>query len=250
MSSDIINDAFVLSKDTVIAKKLLDKGASVRKSHTKYGYGAIHYAAIRGDTIMLDFLLRNGANINQLVKDKTVSPLMYATKLTRLIDKIEATRNKLNIMAYSMKRASGQIARPMPGMKFTTRFHDVINNIGSHYFLAESHDKNEENSLATVKYLIKRGADLHFKNNINENALYYAQKSANTRVVSYLKEIGIQETKEYVIVDNETVQKKQFRRWLNKNKKYSPLKKFEDEYNGKPSKPKFIFREDLADRFR
>ncbi len=170
VSKKQINDLFVFAKDTITSKALLDKGASIKKLHSRYDYGAIHYAAIRGDTIMLDFLLKNGANINQLSKERTVSPLMYAAQLNGEINNLNKKTKKLNININAM-------------------FYDM---------LGKSADKNKQNSMEAVKYLITKKADLQFKNKSGENALYYADASFNHEVANYLKEIGIKQTKKFV----------------------------------------------------
>lgn len=167
ISKKDINDAFVFSKDTITSKILLKKGARIKALHSKYDYGAIHYGAIRGDTIMLGFLLKKGAQINQLAKNKKVSPLLYAAQLNGALADLNKNTQKLN-------------------MNINSIFYDM---------LGKSNDKNAQNSMEAVKFLLKNKAALNFKNTDNENALYYASSSFNHDVITYLKELGIKETK-------------------------------------------------------
>ncbi len=165
----LLNKALVFVKNTSIAKKLLDKGAQINYLHEEYKYGAIHYAAVRGNVTMLKFLLENGANINQLSKDKTMSVVMHAAQLYE------------NFNAIDKKGASMGIGLTQTALDF----------------FANSKDKTKENSLEAVKFLVAKKANLHFKNKFNANALYYAEASKNSSVAEYLKTIGVKETKKY-----------------------------------------------------
>lgn len=168
ISKTLINEAFVFAKDTSVSKLLLSKGAKIAYKHKDYDFAAIHYAAIRGDTIMLDFLINKGANVNQLSKNKRISPLMHASRLYE---------------DYTMKSKELGLE-----IKFNTLLTD---HIGS------SDEKTPENSLAAVKFLINKNANIHFKNDSDENALYYAETSLNNDVTEYLKEMDIKTTKPF-----------------------------------------------------
>ncbi len=170
ISKTMLKDAFVFSKDTIVSKILLNKGASIKALHSQYGYAAIHYAAIRGDVSMLKFLLAHGANINQRSRKGTATPLMYAAQLNGQMDDLN---------------------------KKTQRFNISINVI-LYDAMGKSVEKTKGNSMETVKYLIANKANVHYKNSINENALYYADASFNHEVSEYLKKANIKETKKFV----------------------------------------------------
>ncbi|WP_103863779.1 ankyrin repeat domain-containing protein [Aquimarina sp. I32.4] len=169
MSKKLINHAFIFSKDTVTSQSLLKRGAKINYKDPDYDYGAIHYAAIRGDVIMLDYLIKQGADVNQLSKKSQLTPLMHAAQLYENF-------NSLN--------------REIGGMQVS------INEFFYDQF-GMSKEKNKENSLEAVKFLVANKAILHFKNKDDENALYYAESTHNNDVVTYLKELGIKETKKY-----------------------------------------------------
>ncbi|MBL3658815.1 ankyrin repeat domain-containing protein [Fulvivirga sediminis] len=163
MSKEIMNDALVFVSDTAVSKVLLESGASIRKFHSEYKYGAIHYAAIRGDTTMIGFLLKNGANINQLAKEGTVSALMYASQLGNEVNSLDDKLDEL-------------------GLSVNSFFYD---------YLGVSAEKTRQNSLASVQYLVDKGANIHFKNDNNEDALFYANSSSNHDVSEYLNELRV-----------------------------------------------------------
>ncbi|SNR16264.1 ankyrin repeat domain-containing protein [Tenacibaculum jejuense] len=165
----LLNKSLVFAKDTITVQKLLDKGAQINYLHDEYKYGALHYAAARGNVVMLKFLLEKGANINQLSKDKTMSVLMHAAQLYDNFNSIDKKGAKL-------------------GISLTQAALDIF---------ANSKEKNEENSLEAVKFLVSKKANLHFKDKFNANALYYAEASKNSTVAEYLKTIGVKETKKY-----------------------------------------------------
>jgi len=168
-SRDLINRAFVFSTSPAVSRLLLRKGAKISYRHSNFDYGAIHYAAIRGDTIMLDFLIKKGADVNQLSRESMVSPLMHAARLYENSD----LKNK----------DIGEIQ-----IGINTIFYDMLGNSG---------EKNAENSLETVKFLIRKRANTNFKNSKAENVLYIAESTLNYTVALYLKEIGVQETKRF-----------------------------------------------------
>ncbi|WP_299683235.1 ankyrin repeat domain-containing protein [uncultured Tenacibaculum sp.] len=169
ITKEILNQSLVFAKDTVITEKLLKKGAKINYLHSKYKYGAIHYAAVRGNVPMLEFLLKKGANINQLSKNNTMSVLMHAAQLYENFNDIDKKGAKL-------------------GIGLTQSALD---------FFANSKEKTKENSLATVKFLIAKKANLNFKDRYNANVLYYAEASQNSLVATYLREIGVKETKKF-----------------------------------------------------
>lgn len=169
MTKKMLNDALVFTVDTVTAKALLNKNANIKALHSDYNYGAIHYAAIRGDTIMLDFLIKKGANVNQLAKKQTVSPLMYAAQLNGEAGNLNKKTEKFNINV----------------------------NVILYDLMGKSLEKNKQNSMASVKFLINNKANVNYKNSDNENALYYADASFNQDVSIYLKEEGIKQTKQF-----------------------------------------------------
>ncbi len=169
VTKKLINESFIFSKDTIVAEALLKKGASINYKHPDYDYGAIHYAAMRGNVEMLEFLLAKGAKINQLSKKGTLTPLMHAARLYQSFNRLN--KNKLGLQ-INMK----SIFYDQWGM---------------------SKEKTKENSLAAVTFLINNKAKTTFKNRDNENVLYYAESTHNTDVATYLKELGVQVTKKY-----------------------------------------------------
>ena len=179
VSKRIVNEAFVFSKDTLVAKKLLQKGASVNYISPELNYGAVHYAAISGNVIMLKFLISKGANINQLSKKSSMSVLMHASSLYGNVNDINRTVGGIQIGVRNV-------------------FYDQF---------AMSKEKNKENSLEVVKFLVSQKINLDFKNKQDENALYYAESTHNNEVAAYLKEIGIKETKKYEESKSDKIQR-------------------------------------------
>jgi len=169
VSKKVLGDALVFAEDTIVVQQLLNKGASIHHSHSKYKYSAIHYAAVRGNVPMLQFLIKKGANINQLSKDRSMSVLMHAAQLYE------------NFNSINKKGA------PL-GIGLTQSALD---------FFANSKDKTKENSLKTVKFLISKNANVNFKDRFDSNVLYYAEASNNIYVANYLKEIGVKETRKF-----------------------------------------------------
>lgn len=167
ISKNLINEAFIFSKSPSISQMLLDKGAKIAYKHKNHDIAAIHYAAIRGDTIMLDFLLKHGANVNQLSKKNQITPLMHAARLYE---------------DHNIK------SKDIGGFQINLNplFQDM---------LGSSEEKNPENSLEAVKFLIKKKANIHFKNDDDENALYYSEYTLNNEVIKYLKKAGAKTTK-------------------------------------------------------
>ena len=158
LSQELINENFIFSNDTLISSLLLEHKVEVSYFNTKCDLGAIHRAAVRGDTIMLKFLIDKGANVNQLSSNGQISPLMHAVSL----------------------------------------YEDLpIDTQNSCAELLQSIEKNENNSLGAVKLLLENKADLHFANLENENALYISESNSNKEVVNYLKSMGAIETKAF-----------------------------------------------------
>ncbi len=157
LSQELINESFLFSKDTLISKTLIENNAKVSYLNTTCDLGAIHYAAARGDVIMLKFLIDNGANVNQLSSKNQISPLMHAASLYDNFPVNGITKNCVELLVNK--------------------------------------EKNKNNSLEAVKVLLENKADLHFANLSNENVLYVSEKNSNTELVDYLKSLGAIETK-------------------------------------------------------
>ncbi len=184
-SKALISQALIFSKDTTMSKLLLNKGARISYKHPNYDYGPIHHAAIRGDVNMLGFLIKHGANVNQLSKKSQTSPLMHAARLYR---DFNLTNRDIGGMQISIN----------------AMFYDVMGS---------SEDKNRENSLKAVKFLIDNNANINFKNNDNENVLYSSESTLNDDLTAYLKSIGVKTTKLY----SEMERKKQLRERASRN---------------------------------
>lgn len=168
VSKENIQEAFVFVRTPETAQKLLNKGVNIKYISAEHGYGAIHRAAIRGNTEMLTFLIDNGADINQRTTSNH-TPLFNAASIyedsTLDSDELGAMGIYLNSFLYDMGGVS--------------------------------EEKTKENSLASVKLLVDKGANLDYTNKEEENVLYMAASTRNTDVVNYLKEKGVQQTKEY-----------------------------------------------------
>lgn len=143
--------------------QLIQEGESVNQCD--YGGGtALHFAALKGQVKMVEFLVRNGADVTAYTEMWGHAPIHWA-----------AHDNKLDVLDFLIKYHRNH--------KISI---DLRSNSGDTPLILAAHDGH----LPAVKMLVENGANLHIKGMEDRTAVQWAAKKRRADVVEYLVSCG------------------------------------------------------------
>jgi hypothetical protein len=147
----------IRENDLDVVKQFLINGNNVNKYYSSKQYTLLHYAIKNNQPQIVEFLLKKGANIEQVFDEQT--PLMYAIKLQNneisdILVKHGANVNTLNVEQEC-------------ALFYCAKY----------------------GNLETLKFLIANGANPQIKDSKGRTAIDYALKHENKAVADYLKSL-------------------------------------------------------------
>ena len=176
-----------------IVQYLVDTGADVNEEHSENGYTPLHYAVQNNSLDIVDKLLVHDAAVNPKTDDGD-TPLDFASEknsleiVKYLVDKKKADvtdkslyyaveNNSLELITYLVDKGGNINAKYKDGDTLLQHACQVKNNL--------------EIRLEIVKYLVeKKKADVNSKNNYHETPLHHACSYGSLAIVKYLVEKG------------------------------------------------------------
>ena len=147
--------AAVLYGNEYYIKELIEVGKANPNIKTDVGDSALNYAAYNGNFDLVEYLIRNGAFVDN-VNMRGDSPLMQSVFV-----------NRYDIAMYLLFVGAD------PNLK------NIVENTALHYAASYGY-------LEMVKVLVANGADINAQNALLETPLFIASKNGQTKVVEYL----------------------------------------------------------------
>jgi ankyrin repeat protein len=187
---------------------LLDKGANP-KAGDKDGVGALFLACARGDSKIVEELLRRGANPNEKHLRLTETALMWASKMNRPLSVAALLKVGADVNQRSAIRVPAQSGQQEVGETSALLWAAPRNDPETVKLLLNAHaDPNavdmrgltplmlavtsEDQSIETVRMLLGTTKDINHRDENGLTALDWARKWGSTPIVRLLENAGAQ----------------------------------------------------------
>lgn len=176
-------------------KNLLEKGVDPNTKDKINGSTVLHWACFTGNVDITKHLVEKGADIH--AKDKQGSTAVHEAAywghfsiLTYLVDEKSANFNARNIHGDTplYKAIESAADSKLDVIKYLLDSKQVAVNTRGRFEKSPLHLAARYGDLDTVKYLIKKGADVDAINGIGETPVHTAAAWANLPVLKYLVE--------------------------------------------------------------
>jgi ankyrin repeat protein len=185
---------------------LLDKGADP-KAVDKDGVGALFLACARGDSKIVEELLRRGANPNEKHLRLTETALMWASKMNRPLSVEALLKSGADVNQRSAIRVPAQSGQQEVGETSALLWAAPRNDPETVKLLLNAHADpnavdmrgltplmlavtNEDQNIETVRMLLSKTADINHRDENGLTALDWARKWGSTPIVRLLKDAG------------------------------------------------------------
>ncbi len=187
---------------------LLGKGADVR-AVDKDGVGPLWLACARGDSQIVEELLRHGADPNETHLRLTETALMWASKMNRPLSVEALLKAGADVNQRSAIRVPAQSGQQEVGLTSALLWAAPRNDPETVKYLLRAHaDPNavdmrgftplmlavtsEDQNPATVEMLLGKTADINHRDENGLTALDWARKWGETPIVHLLEKAGVQ----------------------------------------------------------
>ena len=151
IDKQIFGNAIFYGLITIVVE-LISKGASVNQSLTVEGYSPLMIAILSGDTLMIEYLISNGAKINQkALKGETALILSVKTSWEHLCISRESKRSLTCEIVKSLLSANAKV--------------NLCDKDGNDALIYAS----KTNHFAVIKELVAAGAHLNVKNKVGKD---------------------------------------------------------------------------------
>ena len=170
-----------------IAKMLIDKGAEI-DAIDKRGFTSLHNASYSNNSMAVQLLIENGANVNRKSRNSLYTSLHLASiKGCKSVVEILLQNGACSVINH--KTASGYTALDYAHDKgFLEIIHILIDHGGkSEIYANQLLTAVMRNDLFKVKYLIRKGANLEMKHDITSSTpLIIASRNGYKEIVQIL----------------------------------------------------------------